>query len=128
LRRAIADKEALRLLRLAPGGNAFHFYTAIGEPTGQVAASAQEFLEKLQTLDIRSVGFHVRRGDFENWFKFLGDGKLAAQIAEIARKPLPAEELRRELHAVISERLHYLSRVERLLERHAQKASAQAAP
>jgi hypothetical protein len=123
LRKAISEREAIRLLQPVSPENAFHFYTAIEEPTGQAAGSAQEFLEKLQTLDIRSVEFHARRGDFENWFRFLGDGKLAAQIADIARKPLSAEELRRELHAAISERLDYLSRVERVLGKHVLEAS-----
>ncbi|MEM2905807.1 MAG: DUF5752 family protein [Candidatus Bathyarchaeia archaeon] len=126
LRRAVAEREALRLLNLVPVENAFRFYTAIGEPTGEAASSAEEFLEKLQTLDLRSIEFHTRRGDFENWFRFLGDGKLAAEVADIARKPLSAEELRRKLYAAVSERLNYLIRVERLLEGHVRKASVEA--
>jgi hypothetical protein len=55
------------VLKPVPREKAFYFYSDIGNYTGKSAASLKEFAEKIEDVDVKSLGFHLRRGDFENW-------------------------------------------------------------
>ncbi len=64
--------------------NAFHFYEGIGKPTNQVAKSLTDFRRKIDSVNLSSVVFHLKRGDFENWIRdAIGDDILATRIGKI---------------------------------------------
>ena len=55
---------------------AFYFYSGIGQFTGLSSDSLADFRDKIRSVDIRSIQFHVARGDFEAWIRHLGDTRL----------------------------------------------------
>jgi hypothetical protein len=76
--------EATRILRTLNGQEAFYFYEAVGKPIGENAASLSDFVEKMKSVKMESILFHLQRKDFQNWIKItLGDSKLAKSIARI---------------------------------------------
>jgi predicted lactoylglutathione lyase len=75
---------AVKILRTVGDEEAFHFYTAIGQPTGKKAISLQDFLEKMKIIKLESLVFHLQRKDFQNWLeKTIGDSELARRISRI---------------------------------------------
>lgn len=85
---------------------AFYFFTSIGNYTGESASSLEEFLEKAGRINVKSLEFHLQREDFERWFSHvLHDEKLAEEAAELRRRGLAGEDLRRELCMIVSKRL-----------------------
>jgi hypothetical protein len=89
--------------------NAFHFYSEVGSYTGKSASGLNQFGEILKTIDIRSIEFHLQRGDFEKWVRFLGDNILALQLARIRKKAPEGEKLREKICDVVSKRINKLS-------------------
>jgi hypothetical protein len=76
-----------KTLRNLTSNEAFHFYIGIGNPTNKTATSLMDFVEKLRTVDVRSVEFHFQRQDFEKWLKdTVGDQQLSRRIGEIGKK------------------------------------------
>ena len=74
---------------------AFYFFTSIGNYTGEKAHSLEEFLEKVKEIDIKSLEFHLYRGDFERWIReVLGIKELAEKMDEIQKLNLKGETLR----------------------------------
>lgn len=47
--------------------NAFYFFTSVGNYTGESASSLEEFAKKIREVSIKSLEFHLHRGDFERW-------------------------------------------------------------
>jgi len=99
--------EAVRILRTVEDKEAFHFYEAIGKPTGESAKSLSDFLRKIKSVKLKSLFFHLQRKDFQNWInKILGDPKLANRIEKI---PLSQDEkLRAKVQAVVESRIKEL--------------------
>jgi hypothetical protein len=94
-----------------PREKAFYFFTSIGNYTGESASSLKELMEKLPFLNVKSVEFHVYRGDFEKWvIDVLGDNRLADDIMILHKAGLGAEQLRNELCALVSRRFQQLVR------------------
>ncbi len=94
-----------KTLRNLTGNEAFHFYIGIGNPTNKTATSLMDFVEKLRTVDVRSVEFHFQRQDFEKWLKdTVGDQQLSRRIGEIERK-ISGETLRNQIIAIVKRRL-----------------------
>ncbi len=88
----------------------FHFYASIGDYTGISAASYDEFLMCIKRVEVKSLIFHVERGDFERWaLDVLKDNKLAKEIAKIKKQKLLGQALRNSLHHTLSQ-LHEKSR------------------
>jgi len=56
-----------RILRTLPREKAFYFFTSIGNYTGESASSLKEFMEKINEVNLKSLEFHLHRGDFEKW-------------------------------------------------------------
>jgi len=88
--------------------NAFHFFSEVGSPTGISASSLPQFSEILKTVDIKSIEFHLPRGDFEKWIRFLGENILALQLARIRKKAPQGEKLREKIVDVVSKRVEKL--------------------
>jgi hypothetical protein len=78
-----------------PADKAFYFNTDVGVYTGKFATNLASFRDALRDVDVRSIEFHMGRGDFEKWIEFLGDHALAREIAKL--RGLRGEELREGL-------------------------------
>jgi predicted transcriptional regulator len=95
---------AKKIVSPLPLEKAFHFFTGIGNYTGTFATSLQDFCEKIQTIDKRSVRFHFSRGDFERWFEFIGDRELAKKTSLLKGQNLSDEQLRQSLYEIVRNR------------------------
>lgn len=96
--------------RTVPREKAFYFFTSIGNYTGINAASLNEFLEKIRDVSIKSLEFHLSRGDFEKWIATtLEDKELAAWIRDLQNQRLTGDLLRMRLSLLVSRRLKQLS-------------------
>ena len=90
---------------------AFHFFTSIGNYTGQSAASLEEFLLKIEEIDIKSLEFHLSREDFEKWVaSTLGDARLAEDIKILKMQKVAGNALRDRLYFLLSRWLKQLKR------------------
>ena len=75
---------AQKILREVPQFNAFYFFDCEDKYSGTSARSLTVFSTKLKTIDRKSLDFHFKRGDFENWIRStIGDNYLANKIAKI---------------------------------------------
>ena len=102
------DGEAVRTLRYLSDEEAFRFYAAVGEPTGEIAGSLSDFLEKAKSVRLESLTFHLQRRDFQNWVETtLGDSKLAKRISRIS--PSCDDSLRRKLCTAVESRIRELT-------------------
>jgi hypothetical protein len=103
-------ENASKILRTVPREKAFYFFTSIGNYTGESAASLKEFMEKINEVNIKSLEFHLCRGDFEKWInEVLQDEALAAEFRKIQKSNLTGEALRSQLHATVSRRMKNLT-------------------
>jgi hypothetical protein len=101
--------EAARILRKVGDEETFHFYTGVGQPTGDKAASLLDLLQKTKTVKLESLTFHLKRKDFQNWLeKTVGDSKLARKISRI--RVSENDKIREEIDAVVEGRLKELQR------------------
>ena len=100
----INKEKALSILAYAPHDNAFHFYAEVGKPLAFHAHNLRDFANKLEKIDIKSVEFHMQRGDFEAWFSGLGDEELAKKASLLKQRKIAGEELRRKLHEIVEQR------------------------
>jgi DNA-binding MarR family transcriptional regulator len=99
-------EKAAAILAYAPHDKAFNFYATVGKPLSLHAHNLRDFPNKLEKADLASVEFHMQRGDFEAWFKGLGDEELVKKTALLKKKNLVGEDLRKQLHNVVE--LRYL--------------------
>lgn len=91
-------EKAAAIIAYAPHDKAFNFYVTVGKPLSIHAHSLRDFANKLDRADIISVEFHMQRGDFENWFRCLGDEELAKKTALLKKKNVVGEDLRKQLY------------------------------
>jgi len=99
-----------KILRTLPREKAFYFFTSIGNYTGENAASLKEFVEKINEVNIKSLEFHLYRGDFEKWIsEVLQDEELAEEIRKIQKFNLTGDALRNQLYTTVSRRLKLLT-------------------
>jgi hypothetical protein len=100
-------EEALKVLRIVGDQEAFYFYEDIGKPTGEVAKSLLDFLDKMTSVKTESLMFHLQRKDFQNWVeKILGDSKLARELAGISSSN--TDDVRTKIHETVENRLREL--------------------
>jgi len=106
-RKLEVNTEVTRVLRMVRDEEAFYFYEAFGKPTGERAESLSDFLEKIKSVKLESLLFHLQRKDFQNWVEnTLGDSKLAKKIGRIP--PSCKEDLRTKIHSAIENRIKEL--------------------
>ena len=88
---------------------AFFFYEDIGKPTGDFAISLSDLCSKINTVDSKSLTFHLKRGDFENWIKeTLGDPELPNRISKLKNLKTTwrtNKTMKKKLHTVVMERV-----------------------
>ena len=99
-------EKAAAILAYAPHDKAFNFYVTVGKPLNLHAHNLRDFPNKLDKADVVSVEFHMKRGDFEAWFKGLGDDELVKKTALLKKKNLVGEDLGKQLHNIVE--LRYL--------------------
>ncbi len=95
---------ARKIMGKTSAEKAFHFYVEIGKPLGESADNLVDFGEKLKTVDLRSIEFHNKRGDFELWTHYLGDVELAKRLRIIKTENLSGEEMRNKIITVVKAR------------------------
>ena len=76
--------KATRTLRALGNEEAFRFYEDVDRPTGESARSLRGFLERIESVKLESLIFHLTRNDFKNWIaNTLEDTELARRLGKI---------------------------------------------
>ena len=103
------QEKSYRIFRKLPKQQAFHFFTSVGNYTGESAASFEEFLDRIKEVDIKSLEFHLCRGDFEKWIaETLEDKQLAEEVLNL-RDIMPTRDvMRKRLVTIVSKRCEKL--------------------
>ncbi len=107
-------EKARKVFLSVPLDKCFFFYTGVGSDkfTGISACSLSDFREKVKTVDVKSLEFHIPRGDIERWVRdVLGDEELAEEIERIGRLRLEGELLRNRILNTLDFRIKELSSV-----------------
>ncbi|MCP8322360.1 MAG: hypothetical protein H3Z52_15695 [archaeon] len=107
-------EKARSIFLSVPSDKCFFFYTGVGPDkfTGISACSLSDFREKVKTVDMKSLDFHIPRGDIERWVKdVLEDEELAEEIEQIRRLKLEGEPLRNRILNAIDFRIKELTSV-----------------
>ena len=108
----IVDKNlAQNILRSLSLEEAFHFCTDIDQYSGVYADSLSDFVDKIQTVDLKSVVFHFPRKDFDLWILSLGDIELSKKLEMMRMQQLSGENLRKELYETTKSRCEALERL-----------------
>jgi len=99
-----------KILRTVPREKAFYFFTSIGNYTGVSACSLKEFIEKINEVNVKSLEFHLYRGDFEKWInEVLEDTELAREVKILKKFNFSGETLKHQLLMMVSRRLKHLT-------------------
>lgn len=98
LRPKVSKEVAASLLSPVAPEKAFYFYTGINQYSGLHANSLLDFCEKIKSVDINSVEFHLSRKDFERWLESIGDRELAKRLGIIRETGASGEELRKMVY------------------------------
>jgi hypothetical protein len=102
------QKDGSKILSSVPPVNAFYFFTAEGVYTKISANSLQDFADKLDGIDEKSILFHYPRGDFQAWIRdALKDSELADRMCFIQRG-ISGEKLRYQLLNMVKTRIDEL--------------------
>ena len=111
---AILDFENRVRRAIIAADEPFLFYRGVGEKnyTGVMAWSLKGFLKALKKVEIESLEFHCKRGDFENWARnSLHDAEFAAVLKKVRLAKLRGQELKKALVKTSLERLKELFRL-----------------
>ncbi len=102
-------ETAMGILAQSHRGKAFQFYSDLDKPLNLYADGVKDFLEKIPKVTVQSLEFHLNRGDFENWFKNIGDVETPKKLALLKKKEVGGENLRSCLQEMIVSRYTELS-------------------
>jgi len=97
---AILDFENRIRLATVAANEPFLFYRGIGDEnyTGVMVWSLKGMVNALKKVELKSLEFHCKRGDFENWARYsLCDEVLAEELKRIRLANLKGRELRKAL-------------------------------
>jgi hypothetical protein len=103
-------KAGPRALEHVSSDRAFYFYADMGRPLGVIASSLKEFGAVIKSVELSSIEFHLKRGDFEKWVFMLGDADLVKSIGKLREGSNGGEKLRAELVRVVQTRVRQLQR------------------
>ena len=110
---AVLDFEAKLRSYTFAADEPFRFYVDVGDEnfTGIEVLSLKGFIQALLKVNVKSLEFHVKRGDFEKWAEFsLHDSFLAEKFKLISKRKLRGEKLRLKLLRICLKRLKELSK------------------
>lgn len=106
----MTSEATSKILRTVPREKAFYFFTSIGNYTGISASSLKEFTEKISEVNVKSLEFHLYRGDFEKWLMdVLEDHELASEMKKLQRFNFAGENLRNQVYTTVLRRLKRLT-------------------
>ncbi len=108
--KTVNSELAKKILRRTSAENAFHFYADAGRPLWISSDSLIGFSKKIGSVDLRSIEYHSRRGDFEMWIRHLGDNELADRLTLLRETGVSGEPLRKRLHEAVRSRCDALQR------------------
>ena len=91
--------------------NAFNFYSGPDQPLGVSSDSLVDLCKRIRSIDIKSIEYHLTRGDFESWIRYLGDVELEKRLKLIKKESLKGETLRNKLYEEIKSRCDELRKV-----------------
>lgn len=99
----MSEPKPQKTLRSLPREQAFYFFTSIGNYTGESATSLEDFAKKLLKINIKSLEFHLYRGDFEKWIMgTLEDNTLASKVRQLKELKPIGIDLRDRLYLIVS--------------------------
>ena len=104
-------EKAAAIIAYAPHDKAFNFYVTVGKPLSLHAHNLRDFANKLDKADVASLEFHLQRGDFDAWFKGLGDEELAKKTVLLKNRNVTGEDLRKKLHEIVEQRYLELAKL-----------------
>ena len=107
----ISVEKAAAIIAYQPHDKSFEFYATVGQPLHLHAHSLKDFANKLERADAVSIEFHGKRGDFEAWFRGLGDEELAKKAAMLGKEYFSGEDLRKCLHDMVEDRYVELAKL-----------------
>ena len=107
----VSSEKAATIIAYQPHDKSFEFYATIGEPLHLHAHSLNDFANKMERADAVSIKFHGERGDFEAWFRGLGDEELAKKAAMLRKATISGEDLRKCLHDMVVHRYVELAKL-----------------
>ena len=97
------------LLRRIPAGKGFTFFYEFARPTGITVHSLEEFCQALQKVRLKSIKFHLERGDFERWLsQVVGDEKLAEELKRFSSQKFKGKILREKIVSLVKARIDEL--------------------
>lgn len=100
------EETTSRTLRTLPREKAFYFFTSIGNYTGESAISFKEFMDKIDEVNVKSLEFHLYRGDFEKWIaETLEDQELTSEIENLRNQNYSGTALKEQLYNMLTK--HY---------------------
>jgi hypothetical protein len=109
-KKRVSDRNMSKILKTVPREKAFYFFTSIGNYTGVSASSMREFMEKINEVNVKSLEFHLYRGDFEKWAnEVLQDAELAADVRRLHGLNLSSDAIRGQLYSAVSRRFKRLT-------------------
>ena len=76
-----------------------------------MSRSLEELATTMKTIEPSSIRFHVEEGEFENWFRMLGDKSLAGQVAALRGKNISPDKLRDKVSSMVSKRVDQLHKI-----------------
>jgi hypothetical protein len=102
--------KALLITSSVPVEKGFHFFTDLDKPTGMLATSIFDFAEQLKKVDLKSLEFHTKRGDFSKWLKeVIKDEALSGEFEKLRSIGLKGEKLRGRLVGLVDKRCKELA-------------------
>jgi hypothetical protein len=107
---SVAKGLAERILSPVSQERSFYFYLDVGRPLDAVARSLKEFGDSLKKVDVKSLEFHLGRGDFEKWVYMLGDIELSKSLVKLRGSGFAGEKVRSELVRLVQTRIRQLQR------------------
>jgi DNA-binding transcriptional ArsR family regulator len=107
----IGEEKARKILGYLPVEKSFRFYADVGKPLDILAASLPDFRDKILKVNVDSVGFHIKRGDFQAWFRELGDVELARRTLLLKERGMSEEKLRMRFHEIVKDRCEKLLKI-----------------
>lgn len=108
----VVSQRARNLFVAVSPDKCFSFYTDVGSNNfiNLTACDLWDFREKIGKADVKSLEFHVQRGDFQKWMKdVLGEEELSRDFDSIKRYRLTGESLRNRLMRAVDQRISKLT-------------------
>ena len=107
IRVAAAVRLIHRTIRL-PTDNPFYFNSDVGKFTGLTATTIGDLADELERVEVRSIEFHLEKGDFERWIRNIFQvDTLAERISDLRGHGLQGEVLRKEFISIVRTWLRY---------------------